>query len=564
MIESNLTLLEIDRRESYLNVLLWKKLKREEQAYKYQSNFRLWMVERWKEPETTVDWIGFDPQVYAGHKWDGTKNPIDVITKSLSNKQWVGCEAATGVGKTYIASLIIYWWLDTFGGTVLMTAPTKEQMENVLWAEVSGKFHKFQKLRPHAEIFNLRIFPDGKLRDKELLMDEDKMKESKITKCIGITGRKRAGEESNLAFQGYHDELMLVVVDEMAGIEPSVMTAIKNTCSDPENNIIFGIGNPDNMTDQLHEFCELENVVHVRISAYDHPNAVLGKSVLKGAVTAGSIEIRKNDYGEKSPMFESRVRGLSPKQGTDSLFSLEWLEMVSDEHFVPNPLTHERFSHNAVGVDVANSTNGDMGCLAWGKAAELYDVHEFQCPDASHLAYNLFMDTLQLAEKGYRDYSTRKITGEVGYSHSCIGIDGVGVGTSTVQTLHNEQMFVISLVGGQLEEVIQKDKEDKLLYMFNSLRSQMYWELREDLQHGTLKFNIEDKRLLKKIFKELMAHKYTTRSGKTIVMKKDEVKKVLGGKSPNIADAIVYWNWMRKGYYYNEYSPVIDIGDYGM
>ncbi len=556
MNEDNLTLLDIDRMIDYLDILEYKMLMKEEDQYKYASDFGLWLTERFREPITTVDWTQFDPVLYAAHKWDGTKNPMMVITQALANHQWVGVEAGTGVGKTFIISRIIYWWLDTRGGTVLMTAPTKEHIKNVLWLEISGSFHKFQRLRPHAEMLELRVFPDGKLRDKTMLMDDDELKKSKISKLVGIVGKKRAGEESSLAFQGYHDDPLLIVIDEAAGIEPSVMTAAKNTCSDPQNNIIIGIGNPDSMTDQLHEFTELENVVPVRISAKDFPNVVLGKTVIPGAVTRTSIEIREKEYGTKSPMYESRVRGLPPKQGVDSLFSLEWLEMISDENFTPVPLLHDRISHNAIGVDVANSTNGDMACLVHGKGPEVYNVHEFQCPDASHLAYNLYMDSLELAENKYHDYNTLKMNTGIEYSPSCIGIDGVGVGTATVQTLHNQGIYAISLVGGQMESVIPMDNEEKFMYMFNNLRSQMFWELREDARKGTFALRIENKLILKKIFKELMAHKYSTKSGKTVVMKKDDVKKILGGKSPNIADSMAYWNWMRKGYYYNEYMPL--------
>jgi hypothetical protein len=238
---------------------------------------------------------------------------------------------------------------------------------------------------------------------------------------------------------------------------------------------------------------------------------------------------------------------MSPKQATDSLFNYEWLERLYDTSFLPEDT---QGSYHAVGVDAANSLGGDKACVVWGKFNIIDFIKEFQCPDASHLGYNLIYDSYELGQNGYHDYGMPTIQDYDIYPEN-VGIDGVGIGISTVQALRNLNYPVTSLIAGerQNDKAVLLDDEEKPLYVFANARSQWYWQLALDLKAGAIGSLIEDKRLMKKLFRELMAHKYTTKNGKTTVLSKDDVKKVLNGESPNLADAFAYWNWMRKGYY---------------
>jgi hypothetical protein len=105
------------------------------------------------------------------------------------------------------------------------------------------------------------------------------------------------------------------------------------------------------------------------------------------------------------------------------------------------------------------------------------------------------------------------------------------------------------LQGGQVDEAIEQDAEGKPLYNFGGLRSQMYYQLRDDLQNRRIALDIKDKKLFMALAKELVLPTYTTKGGKIQVEHKENIKKRLGGKSPNLADVVVYWNWMRKGLY---------------
>ena len=170
-----------------------------------------------------------------------------------------------------------------------------------------------------------------------------------------------------------------------------------------------------------------------------------------------------------------------------------------------------------MGVDVANSVAGDKASIARGIGAVMVEQTSFQCPRADLL--------------GVRVATEAKVSF---ISPESVGVDGVGVGASTINKLLEIGWCVKNLCGGA------KPVNTGLQEQFNNLRSQMYWQARQDLQHGRIGVETKDEELEK----DLMAPRYTQRNGKILVESKDDLKKRLG-RSPDKGDAFVYWNWVR-------------------
>ena len=124
-----------------------------------------------------------------------------------------------------------------------------------------------------------------------------------------------------------------------------------------------------------------------------------------------------------------------------------------------------------------------------------------------------------------------------------VGIDGVGVGASTVNKMYElgEEIVDIQSGGKQIEI---PDSEAKMHEQFNCLRSQMWWVMARDLErpesHLILPFD-------KELFLDLCTPTWETRSGKICVEAKEAIKKRLG-RPPNKGDAVVYWNFVRRGW----------------
>lgn len=511
----------------------------------YQKQPMEWLKHRFGEDPLNFQWS--KREGYENHKWDGDEDPLYNAWQSLADGNWVGVEAATGTSKTFMLSRIVFWFLDCFENCLVVTsAPKQDQLKLHLWSEIATAFPKFKKIRPKARLYGLRlVVEDSESKDVE----GDDAFTSKSWQAVGFVAGVGGDETSATKAQGFHREHMLIITEETPGMPMAVMTAFKNT-SVGETNMILAVGNPDSQLDPLHQFCVSPTVMNYRVSAYDYPNVVHRKSVIKGAVTVESIRRRIIDNGKKSDLYKSRVRGISPSQSTDSLIKLAWCKAAAESKQEYDGTFH------AVGVDVANSMDGDKAALAWGRGQILTDLQEFQCPNATHLAYNLYMDSADLHLKGYLDYDTKKLA-EYEIMDGFIGVDGVGVGVATVNSLMESGHRPVSLFGGQWEDAIPEEtkwdsKEDREVtikkWRFQGIRSQMYWEAREDLRKGLIRIDLDDENLLQRLFFELISIKVKFKDNFIAIESKEEIKKRLGGKSPNLADAFVYWNWTRKGY----------------
>ena len=211
---------------------------------------------------------------------------------------------------------------------------------------------------------------------------------------------------------------------------------------------------------------------------------------------------------------------------------------------------------------------------------EVQSIKEFVCPDASHIAYNLLyssQDIYSIMEKLERDghhaadgyladynahldadkriniYDINRI-GEYNIYPERVGVDSIGIGVSTLSTFRNLGFAVeaIQASASPYESAIIKDfSTGKPLIKFKNLRSQMYWELRQDFQNGNIRIKLGDGGVEKKIFdklkRELTSIRFDTQDHALTIEPKSKIKKRVG-QSPNISDAFTYWNWMRKGY----------------
>lgn len=510
----------------------------------------LWLEERFGENPRDYRWTDFIE--YANHKWDGSVNPLHDAWMSIAAGEWAGVEAATGTSKTFMLSRIVLWFLDVYPDSLVVTsAPKQAQLTLHLWAEIQKIFHKFKRIRPKAALYNLRLVVEE--TDEKEEVDLNNADLSKSWQAVGFVAGVGSEEQSATKAQGFHRKDMLLIVEETPGMPSAIMTAFMNTCTG-ENNLLLAVGNPDSQLDPLHIFCGLSNVKHYRVSALDFPNVVLGKEIMPGAVTQASIDRRKIQYGdEQSGMYLSRVRGISPSQSADSLIHLDWLIKARTQE-----LKYDE-SYHALGIDVARSTDGDKAALAWFRGNQLEEIQEFHCPSASHLAYNVFMQDDELKRAGYNNYHTSKLT-DYDVMDSFIGIDTVGVGASTLDTFLDNGFTPVSLCGKQWDEVIATDTVETLpsgisnpnfgksLYKFQNLRSQMLYELRTDFQEGKIKINMPDEDEFREFCKEAISIKFKESGSYIVIESKENIKKRLGGLSPNKIDAVAYANWVRKGY----------------
>ncbi|MDD4291978.1 MAG: hypothetical protein PHX51_07085 [Clostridia bacterium] len=467
----------------------------------YQTHPLEWMTDRLEIRPETIDWTLL-PE-YFNHEWDGTPNPLKQVLDALVNNEWAGVESATACSKTFLAAAITLWFLDVFENSlVVTTAPKEAQLTLNIWKEIGSLYKKFQ--RGYLDTLALRMSKS-----------EEGKKEYKWA-AIGFVAGTKSDKETEDKAQGFHAEHMLIILEETPGIPRSIINSFKLTSQAP-HNLILALGNPNHHLDELHKFCKLPRVRHIRISGYDFPNIVLDNpGFIPGGKSRQGIKDILDDVGSKeAPRFLSRVRGISPAQSIDSLIAVQWCyEAVEREDYEVEKGLY------ALGVDVADSETGDQAALAFGKGAILFHVNAFKCPDANQLGKTKVKEHII-------DYRI---------DPKYVGVDGVGVGAGTINALKELGYHVSNLKGGAAAEKVPKDA-----YAFQNLRSQMWWTMREDLKNGRICLPNDEE-----LIADLCAPTYKDNDKNIIVESKDDIKKRLG-RSPNKGDAAVYWNWVRSG-----------------
>lgn len=494
--------------QSHSLLVKWKINQNERSKYstqlEYWANNPLdYMVERIGIPREYLDW-SIIPE-YKNHIWDGTENPLKKLLECLTGppeKNWIGVESATSTGKTVILAGIVFWFLECFANSLVVTsAPKEEQLSLQVWRWISKWYPKFNK---------------GRLTSLKLRMQEG----NEDWVATGFVAGVEADAELNRKAQGLHAEHMLIICEETPGIPHQILEAFTNT-STGEHNIVLCVGNPDNELDELHMFCQKQRVNHIIISAYDHPNIVTGNNnFIPGAQTsigiAGLLETYGND--ENHPMYLSRARGICPAGSQYSLIKAEWIRNAVDrfkDKYPRNKINLNKIEGiHAMGLDVANSDAGDKAAKAKGKGFTLYSIEAFQCPNANKLGKEVF-----------REMQEEEITD--------IQVDGVGVGAGTVNTMIEKGLTKSINFQSAAKPVEIAGINEK----FNNLRSQAWWFTRELFRKDMLDI-VEDKELMK----ELATPLWNEINDKITVESKEEIKKRLG-YSPNKADAFVMWVW---------------------
>jgi hypothetical protein len=467
---------------------------------------------------------------YRTHVWDGTPDPLAAILRGLVTHRRVGVESGVGTGKTFTLAGVVYWFLECFEPSeVISYAPKKDQLEKQMWKEIGKTWTRWHMNRPLATLDHLR-----------LRMIEGSDAWSAYGYPVGVG----ADEQSAVKAQGAHTEHMLQMVEETPGVNGAIMEAILNTAVD-EHNIVLFVGNPDHQLDTLHQtIAKTPGCLGIRISANDHPNIVCKRRIIPGAVTQISIDEKKTRYGgELAPLYRSRVRGISPAEAQDAVIKLDWCYRARDRGRIllsqvfPNDPTKtlKDLYYNALppfldgpralGVDVANSKDGDKGAIARGRGKVLFEVESFPCPDPNQLGRRLGIEMRDQHAPIDADY---------------IGVDGVGVGSGTINTLKEEGVEVQNLQGGSTEwpdvEAFEEAAEE-----FKNWRAAAYWLLRINLQHDPFMVLPDDEEL----FQDLCMTKWAPKGKVITCQDKQQLKKLLG-RSPDKGDACVYWNWVRQ------------------
>lgn len=236
----------------------------------------------------------------------------------LAGNPKVAIKSGQGVGKTGMEAVALLWFLTCFPyPRVVATAPTKQQLHDVLWSEVAKWQERSPLLANILKWTKTYVYMTG--HEKRWF----------------ATARTATKPEN---MQGFHGDHMLYIVDEASGVADPIMEAILGTLTG-ENNKLLMCGNPTRTSgtffDAFHADRELYRC-HT-VSSADSPRT-----------NKKNIESLIRKYGRDSNVVLVRVFGEFPKQEDDVLIGLSLIE-----HGCMTDLPDGAPKRISFGVDVA-------------------------------------------------------------------------------------------------------------------------------------------------------------------------------------------------------------------
>lgn len=221
------------------------------------------------------------------------------ITDKAARK--ISIVSGHGIGKDATLSLLILWYLFChFDAQVGATAPTSEQIHDILWKEL-----KLWIDRMPPQVANLYEWQTGYLRIKE---------RAETWFARARTARKETPE----AIAGLHGEYVLIAVDEASGVPDEIYRSAEGSLTG-DNTLVVLISNG---TRNLGYFYD----THTSDSA--HWQTLQFDSEQSPIVDASYVERMATKYGKESDEFKIRVSGKFPS--SEQMNDQGWIPLITD------------------------------------------------------------------------------------------------------------------------------------------------------------------------------------------------------------------------------------------
>ena len=505
-----------------------------------------------KKAQSLNKLIKTDPDVFIEKAFGDKLEKYQAHTiRKIMRHDRVAIKACHNMGKTFILSRVIpLYLLANPYSKVITTAPTFNQVKNILWSELRSLHAKSKT-------------PLG----GTMLQTEWQLSPNGDWFALGFTSRQEQssseGQGKQSSFQGFHAKGgIMVVFDEATGIPPAIWTMAEGLLT--QSNVKFvAIGNPTSKNSEFFKCFKSPEWAKISLSCFDSPNLninnlftindlkrelqilkelpqVLAQERLqnyrtsegKGHLLSMSwVMGRALKWGIDHPLFLSKCIGEFPVEGDGSLITLNDCEMAQIRDYKPKVSDRK-----ILGVDVARFGTDSTVMTA---------LHGYKYLGKKVLVKR---DTVQVVGEIFNQISQYN-------GFDVIVIDETGLGAGVVDLLKERKREGLinpkteirgvqfgSGVSCEIKNCTHISGEcDKA--RFANVKAKMYSLLSDEIKN-----NLELPKLDKgEIYlEELPTIKYHYDSkGRMIIESKDEYKKRTGRDSPDHADSLALANFGR-------------------
>lgn len=247
------------------------------------------------------DPIGFGIQV-LGLREDWVWPKMRGVCESVRDHQLTAVPAGHSVSKTFTAGrILVPWFKSCFQpSTVITTAPSDNQVRNQLWREIRASFSSSKvPLGGKIATSHWDCKPSQAILDS---LDPVQRGDWEKNFAIGFSTSPDSATEHASKMQGWHNEWLLVILDEACGIAPQIWATVREALIVNERCRLLAIGNPTDPEGEFASVCRLdgrldhlEDLEHgsdsymsdqgfhvVPVSCLDTPNYKEGREVIPG------------------------------------------------------------------------------------------------------------------------------------------------------------------------------------------------------------------------------------------------------------------------------------------
>ncbi len=430
----------------------------------------------------------------------------------LAKHPKVAVKSGQGVGKTGTEAVALLWFLTCFPyPRVVATAPTKQQLHDVLWSEAAKWQERSPLLKTILKWTKTYIYMAG------------------YEKRWFATARTATRPEN---MQGFHEDNMLFIVDEASGVADPIMEAILGTLSGRNNKLLM-CGNPTRTSGTFYDAFHADRALYQyrTVSSTDSPRT-----------NKQNIESLIRKYGRESNVVLVRVFGEFPKQEDDVFIMLSVIEQCGSKVY---DLPEEKgMPYIMFGVDVARF--GDDETVLYRNVKGKLSLAVYRHGQDLMATVGDIVAQYRKVIKEFPEYQ-----GSV-----YVNIDDTGLGGGVTDRLkevkreqHLNRLFVIPINAAEKIDVDTMEGREAAEH-YNNLTTHMWAVLRDLLEEKQIE--LEDDA---DTFAQLSIRKYFMSSnGKLELESKKEMKK-RGVSSPDRADAAALSVYLGKVKKYTGRAP---------
>ena len=408
----------------------------------------------------------------------------------LSKKLGVSVMAGKGLGKDTLAAWLIIWFTTCFPNCkVPCISVSADQLNKVLWAEIAT-WLQFSPLKELLTLQNDKLFFN---------QVPEEFRGKKWFAFPKAANPKSGINEQVETLAGIHEDFVMVVADEAAGMATSVFDPLESTLTKPVN-FVFMIFNPTRTKGYAidSQYKNSRYWITYRWSAID--SEIGNKDV---------IERTENMYTKDSTPYRVRILGLPPLSETDALISYDQIEDAVNRELTPVPDDPLIMSFDC-------GAGRDLSVIGLRKGGTVYPFRRFTTTDSNRLVAWVRGLILDLEPAVF-------IGDHRGWGWHVIG--------ELRKDFANSKTRVLSFDSSQSAK--SRISEEK----FFNWRSESYWKLKQAFENGLISIpddpNLKDQLSVIKVDNE-------DPKGRFKIIKKSEIKKLMtdSGTSPDEADTI--------------------------